>query len=444
MNWILRNIGIHLWLATLFTVPVVFFLLPFLKQIFPGLNPATATIVIFICLFSGIGSAMDIIARKAVVNLIREGQTWERSGVVQKAKKAYLRAIRIYDTFLFWPFFSRQTAGMICGAIAKFNVNEDKENPNFALASVVYLKLHPEDKDAALIWLNQLRRKTFVTPMEQEVLTLVVQQHYDNPLFSQITADIFLRLERKDFTAKKFYRYLMAASKFKDRYETRIQDLIGGIDEIDTHKKSLKDEKTFKQIESFVPVKMTIQKKIHTGALVQKIINNLVVFFRERISNLIGLFKIGMVWIGSLLSFIVLSLGKSYTWIKENPKAQGYLKIAFLSIAFLWLAFFMINTLTHMFKSKTVEKTSEKQIQAQVAKPFTIQVAAYLKQKHADRYVGLLKKKGIEAGVKKMDGGGKTWYLVRVSQFTDKKSAAEYGKRLKQEKIIDDFFVNNK
>ena len=120
------------------------------------------------------------------------------------------------------------------------------------------------------------------------------------------------------------------------------------------------------------------------------------------------------------------------------------MKIAFLSIVFLWLAFFMINTLAHMFKSKTVEKTSEKQLEVQVDKPFTIQVAAYLKQKHADRYVGLLKKKGIEASVKKMDGGGKTWFLVRVSQFADKNSAAEYGRQLKQEKIIDDFFVNNK
>ena len=143
MNWILRNIGMHLWLATLFAVPIVFSLLPVLKPIFPGLDPAIVAITIFIGLFSGIGSVMDIVARKAVAHLIREGQTWERSGVVQKAKKAYLRAITIYDTFLFWPFFGNRTAEMICGVIAKFNVNEGNQNPNFELASAVAMASMP-------------------------------------------------------------------------------------------------------------------------------------------------------------------------------------------------------------------------------------------------------------------------------------------------------------
>ena len=45
---------------------------------------------------------------------------------------------------------------------------------------------------------------------------------------------------------------------------------------------------------------------------------------------------------------------------------------------------------------------------------------------------------------KKVNGGGKTWFVVRVSEFADKKSAADYGRKLKRQKIIDDFFVNNK
>ena len=96
-----------------------------------------------------------------------------------------------------------------------------------------------------------------------------------------------------------------------------------------------------------------------------------------------------------------------------------------------------------MFKSRTVEKEKIK-IQIQVPKPFTIQVAAYLKQKHADRYVDILKKKGIDAVIKKVGGGGKTWFVVRVSEFIDKKSATAYGEKLVQQNIIDDFFVNNK
>jgi cell division protein FtsN len=103
----------------------------------------------------------------------------------------------------------------------------------------------------------------------------------------------------------------------------------------------------------------------------------------------------------------------------------------------------MVSTISHTFKSRTIEKEKIK-IPIQVFKPFTIQVAAYLKQKHAKRYVGILKKKEIDARIKKVYGGGKTWFVVRISEFTDKKSAVAYGRKLKKQKIIDDFFVNNK
>lgn len=77
-------------------------------------------------------------------------------------------------------------------------------------------------------------------------------------------------------------------------------------------------------------------------------------------------------------------------------------------------------------------------------KPFTIQVAAYLKQVHADRYAAILKQKGVVPIIITAKGGGKTWYVVRISEFPDKATAAAFGKKLKAEKIIDDFFVSNK
>jgi cell division protein FtsN len=96
-----------------------------------------------------------------------------------------------------------------------------------------------------------------------------------------------------------------------------------------------------------------------------------------------------------------------------------------------------------MLKSRTVE-IQKVAVDMPTPKPFTIQVAAYLKQESADHYVDLLKKKGIDAAVKKVAGGGKTWFVVRVSEFEDKQSAEAYGQTLKQQKIIDDFFVNNR
>jgi cell division protein FtsN len=76
-----------------------------------------------------------------------------------------------------------------------------------------------------------------------------------------------------------------------------------------------------------------------------------------------------------------------------------------------------------------------------IPKPFTIQVAAYHKKAHADNYIATLAQKGVETTMKVADGGGKTWYLVRVSEFTDQKSAQVHGNRLKADHIIDEFFV---
>jgi hypothetical protein len=157
---------------------------------------------------------------------------------------------------------------------------------------------------------------------------------------------------------------------------------------------------------------------------------------------ILGLKRLGSGFGSGVLLFI-LSAGRLVAWIRMNERTGLVLKMGFfgiISICFLW---FMVNTLSHMLQSKTPEKEAII-VQDKVRMPFTIQVAAYLKQIHADRYVDSLRKRQIEADVKRTEGGGKTWFVVRVSQFADKKSAAAYGVKLKQQGLIDDFFVNNR
>jgi len=107
----------------------------------------------------------------------------------------------------------------------------------------------------------------------------------------------------------------------------------------------------------------------------------------------------------------------------------------------VWLIFFVWGTFSHMFK--TAEQPAQ-QIKVMIPKPFTIQVAAYHKKTHADNYKATLAQKGIQTTVKVTDGGGKTWYLVQVSEFTDQKSAQVYGNQLKADHVINEFFVTKK
>ncbi|MCP4672015.1 MAG: SPOR domain-containing protein [Desulfobacula sp.] len=431
MIWLLRNISVHLWLITLFAIPLNFYILPGFMGYFPGINPLITAFITLICIAVIICFVMDLAARKIIADLIKDGQAWERSGISNRAEKKYIKALRIYDTFLLWPFHAKKAASKISGSIAKFNLNAPDqtlvgEKSNFKLTSSVYLKMNPADKDIAQLWLTRLRKSKIVTSFEQDILSMLAEKYYDDKILSILIFDIFLGLEREDFIARKLYKHILQNSEFKDQNKIKIEALIG------------KEEETLHQQVSFLmphkkPVKKQVKKStIQIRKKIKQIVETSIVFLKS-------------VWafIGSILSFLILFMVKVYTFIKEHEKTRFYLKAGFLLIVSTGLLFFMFNTMSHIFKSKPVEK-EKIEIPIKVIKPFTIQVAAYLKLKHAQRYVDVLKEKEIDAMVKKIDGGGKTWFVVRVSEFIDKKSAAAYGKNLKKQKIIDDFFVNNK
>jgi len=86
------------------------------------------------------------------------------------------------------------------------------------------------------------------------------------------------------------------------------------------------------------------------------------------------------------------------------------------------------------------ERTVEMSV---VTDPLTIQVAAYLKRVHAERYVAELRARDLDAYWQEARSRDKTWYQVRISHFPDKAAALAFGERLKREGIIDDFYVVN-
>ena len=420
MIWILRNISVHLWITTLFAIPLSFYLLPGLAEFFPGINPLITGVVTITGVIVIISFLMDLTAKKLIASLIKEGHAWERSGIFNKADKNYTKALRVYDTFLLWPFASKKTAQRISGAIAKFYLNYSVENKNFKLGTLVYLKINPADKDIAHLWLARLRKSSIVTSFEQEILSMLAQRYYSDKILSILILDIFLGLEREDFTAKKLYQHVLSDPELKHGYAKKIEALIG------------KPEDTLQKEVSFQLFDKKPVRKVEIGKKVQVLTKKGVYFLHSLWS-----------FMGGSFSFLMLSAAKMYNYIKQNEKIRFYLKAGFLTLVSGLLLFFMVGPISHIFKSRTIEKEKIK-TPIQVFKPYTIQVAAYLKPKHAQRYVYILKKKEIDARIKKVYGGGKTWFVVRVSEFIDRKSAAAYGQKLKKQKIIDDFFVNNK
>ena len=151
----------------------------------------------------------------------------------------------------------------------------------------------------------------------------------------------------------------------------------------------------------------------------------------------------GIKWIFETFRHIFASARKGLALILENDNIRFKIKAVLSIIIGVGLLLFLMNTVSHLFSQKVPQTVSQK-IEIKIPKPFTIQVAAYLKEEHAEKYIERLQQKGVSATIKQVDGGGKTWYLVRILEFENKESASQYGQKLKQQKLIDDFFVNNK
>ncbi|MFH2060151.1 MAG: SPOR domain-containing protein [Pseudomonadota bacterium] len=439
MIWTLRNISVHLWITTLVALPACFYILSVLTRFFPQIDPMITGIIVIGLVVIVISFLMDMMVKKLLDSLMKEGHAWERSGIVNKAEKRYIRAVRLFDSFLLWPFGAKKTAQKIAGSVARFQLNTGVENESFKQATCAYLKMNPIDKDISRLWLKRVRQSSIVTSVEQEVLSLLAEVHDTDVQLSPLIADIFLGLERRDFAAQKLYAQMQKEPQLEEKYSRKIEDLVG----------LPEDENLGKEVFFSTPkIKSKTSIVTLSGVWLKNLLDSLTnLELGEKITSLTkavwSFIQRACQFTGSIISFLVLSMAKAIEYVKDHERVRFYLKTGMLTLVGAWLLFFMAGTVSHLFKPKTIEK--EKQVIAeQIPKSFTIQVAAYLKQVHADYYADTLKQKGIQASVKKVGGGGKNWFVVRVSEFEDKKSATVYGQKLKQQKIIDDFFVNNK
>ncbi len=93
-------------------------------------------------------------------------------------------------------------------------------------------------------------------------------------------------------------------------------------------------------------------------------------------------------------------------------------------------------SLTSMLISKLAQIKKEDRV-------YTIQIAAVISAKHADKMIRRLKNKGIEGlyVVKDIRRAGGHWYKIRVGQFAAKDQAGAYANRLVDSKSIKNYFV---
>ena len=425
----MRNIGVRLWLTALAAVPAWIYFMPWLSRIFSGISPAVLFFFMGIFSYLVMGFLMHLAGSKMIHKLIREAEVWERTAILNKAEKKYLQAARIYDSFLMSPVRSAKIQSIITRSLARFSLTFGRKKQAFRQAVLAHLASDPGDEAVAALWLKQFCGRRTATIQEQDLLTRLATTHYDNPRLALLLTRIFLDLGRMDFSAKQLFARAMEVPESKENYGQDIQTLVGGPDQT-LGRFALPPVEEGQEFPE-TPFEPPIRQSEGPG-LAATVSTGIGRLGRQAL----GLFA--RAWEGS-----VFFLGRLTAAIKKQYQWRFYLKAGIMGMLCLGLGIFIYNTISYLRAPRPVTETQVVK-EKSAFKPFTIQVAAYLKEAHADQYVRALKQQGIDARIKQTGGGGRTWYLIQVSEFEDKTAAAAYGTDLKTRNMIEDFFVSNK
>ena len=129
--------------------------------------------------------------------------------------------------------------------------------------------------------------------------------------------------------------------------------------------------------------------------------------------------------------------------VLSTGPAKSMLKWSAMGIFVVGLGWMVVNTAVHLIADNQTEEIEPQPVAAPVSDPFTLQVAAYLKEVDARRYAEQLKGKDLDAYWTRASSGSKTWYQVRISHFPTKAEARSVGEDLKKRGWIGDYYVAN-
>ena len=465
---IIRHISVRFWLTTLMVLPSGFILFPRLSRWLLDMPASVFIALMYLFCGLGLGIFMDIVGLWHIRGLIRDAQLWERAGIATRAEKNFIRAVRIYDSAWISPLAVRRARPMLISSLARFYLASGSRRREIQGAASAWLAQNPTDESLARFWLERIQDQDMSGTYPQSILTALADSWYADPEICRTLVDVFLDQGRMDFSARRLYRSFLEMIEMtggdKDTSQqdkTRIEMIRDMMSErLDTPEPEMTEpEMTAPGSGTLGDERGDLTTFIPTNQGGESLLTSLGdqtfgggpagwrpeddIYAGQQTSGQMSALMSG---IGRKVTgggfFVANRTGKAryavLNLIQAREKWWGWVRGIIIACLGVWLIFFVWGTLSHMFK--TAEQPA-RQIKVVIPKPFTIQVAAYHKKAHADNYMATLAQKGVESTMKVTDAGGKSWYLVRVSEFSDQKSAQAYGNRLKADHIIDEFFV---
>jgi len=436
-------------------------------------------LLIMTVLFFSTGWIFNRIGLRIAKNFIHQAGVWERGGMFKEAERSFLRALSVFDSFLISPIAGKNNFHGLFSRMARFYLARPEQDSYSQAFIVAYLFYYPADREAAETWLQQADGKAWRKDY-QELALRIGNANQESMGIQRLLLKFYLAGDRTDFSALQTYRKVLgndeaAANEFAGDIASLFLKQ-GRADEwalwiylkaLDLRNDRTEIIKGLAACSRFLPV--TEQNALllkraaeHLTDLDDAFLERLCTGFNPPVQ---ATPVIKTIWVKRCLKAFGSQLGKTcrtfflvarsiphraasrgiylFGLVKDSGKAQKIVKWTVLAGLTAGVVILLVNTVNYLIVSRS--NTYENKVRPEVAddRKFTIQVAAYLKPEHAERYVEVLRKKGLDAYYTTAAGTKKKWYKVRVSHFAGKASARAYGETLKEKGIIKDFYVAN-
>jgi hypothetical protein len=450
----------------------------------PGLIVAfwAVLICILICFFLG-GWLGNTLGMRWVDRLAREAGIWERAGNFKHSETIFNKAVSIFDSFLISPLVRHEKSRQLSARMARFYLSTEHTGKTADAFIMAYLHRYPDDSEVSDIWLQKADLEKLCIRENDDLAFKISEAQPENKKLQRMLARVCLLAERIDYPALKAYQRIIedpmpddrdiiddiATRFFKDRRADRWAInafflafkadrkktwLLKGMAacmqrpssndkashpyrEVDRLLSRLDKETLVKMGQAFVASPLP---KAKPKALPRK------KFLKTAWHSLAAASSTMVATILSLTTAVGKASITLFQNVKNHKQTRTVLKWTALGLAGTGLAILMINTAVHLIPTKApppLEPPPEQPEKVIVTDPFTLQVAAYLKVEHAEKYVATLKNKGLDAYYTEAKGSKSHWFQVRISHFPTKDAARAHGEDLKSKGIIDDFYVAN-
>ncbi len=470
----LKNFSFRVWIAGLLAFLASLLLLAQIGNATSLGTPLLIFAILYAIAFAGLGWLTDHIVRIQLDPILHEAGILERGGMGPEAEQAFEKALALLDSFLVSPRRRRRYLRALGERMARFYAAQAEKSDRAFKWMMRYLRTNPADAAIAEVWLQDMEGLASWTKTQQDLAARIGEVRRDDRHIQSILARIYIQVGRTDFPALQTYRRLMAdAEKIPGPMVAALARLFikeGRADEWALHVYVQAAGRSAPSPDLLCGLAACLrwiqdsernrnlidQARRITGPIGEDELERMSSGFlpptgsydaKEAPSRSVAMLRPGFEWAAGQITAISRRLaqgGRKAAAGLKSPRLRTPLKVSLIGGLILAAIALIFNTAGHLVKPPAPPPSPAQTVAVQIEPaPYTLQVAAYLKPEHADRFIKVLKAKGQEAYRVEAQSQEKIWYQVRIGHFPTKAAARAHGQQLKTEAVIEDFYVAN-